>query len=456
MKLGMTLALLAALAIVGWIVWQANSQGQDVEAAAVTRGEIREFVDEQGVTSLPRTYVITMPFEGRLEPISLSEGEHVQRGEVVAQIVTKDLAEEVAVARTAVERLEAQIAENNDVTVELTSRQQAEHFVDSMEDTVQAAEARKKATSEKLQLAETSLGRFRRLLETRASTPDQVERAEVGLVEAEVDYQQSDLIWKSMASIKAATALLPTMISQQIARKDLSREVLEKQRAEAEVRLEQALTRQERGVMRSPVDGVVLERFVENEQLLSGGAQLLEIGRLEELEVEAEILSQDVVRISAGDEAEIYGPAVGAALGEGLPGVVHKIHPEGFTKKSSLGVEQQRVIVVVRFASPSIDGVLARGVKVGYRVRVHITTEVKANALLAPRSALFRAPDGSWRVYRIVDGRARLTAVETGLMNDQTVEITQGLDEQAVVVLAPENSLTDGNRVRPLLREIQH
>jgi HlyD family secretion protein len=431
-----------------------NGRGLPVEAATVSTGEIREFVDEQGVTALPRTYVITMPFEGRLEPISLSAGDPVKAGEPVAQIVTKDLNEEVTLARTAVERLDAQIAENNDISVEMTTRQQAEHFVDSMADTVKAAEARKTATAEKLQLAESTLGRLRSLFRRQppAAAPEEVERAEVGLVDAQVDYQQSDLIWKSMASIKAATALLPTIVTQQIAKKDLSREVLDKQRADAEVRLRQALTRQERGVMHSPVDGVVLDRLVDNEKLLPGGAELMEIGRLEDLEVEAEILSQDVVRVSEGDEVEIYGPALGVSQGAGVRGIVHKIHPEGFTKKSSLGVEQQRVKVVVHFGPEVLAQFLQHGVRVGYRVRVRIFTDAKSNALLVPRSALFRAADGRWQVYRIADNQARLTPVNVGLMNDQTVEIASGLRAGDVVILAPENSITDGTAVAPILK----
>jgi HlyD family secretion protein len=428
-----------------------RSPGQRVEAAAVAVGEIREFVDEQGTTALPRTYVVTMPFEGRLEPISLSAGDRVKEGDPVAQIVPKDLAEEVELARTAVERLEAQIAENDAVAVELTQKRQAEYFVDSMDDTVKAAEARKTATAEKLQLAETTLGRLRRLLPQRAATQEQVEQAEVRLVEAQVDFQQSDLIWKSMASIKAATALLPTMISQQIENKDLSREVLEKQKAEAQVRLQQALTRQERGVMLSPVDGVVLERLVDNEQFLPGGAELLEMGRLEELQIEAEVLSQDVVRIEEGDLVEIYGPAVGAAEGQGIRGRVSKIHPEGFTKRSSLGVDQQRVIVDVELAGDALDELIRRGVRVGYRVRVRIFTDHKKNALLVPRSALFRGADGGWRVYQVIDGRARLQPVTVGLMNDEIVEIASGLEQGATVILAPENTLTEGARVDPAI-----
>ncbi len=453
MKTWIVLAVIMATVVVGIVVWRVNAGGMPVEAAKVRVGKIQEFVDEQGVTTLPRSYVITMPFEGRLEPISLSAGDPVKEGEPVAQIVPQDLANEVAIAQTAVERLHAQIAENNDISVELTTRQQAEHFVESMADTVQAAETRKTATSEKMQLAERLLGRLRSLLPRNATTEEEVDRAEFALVEAQVDYQQSDLIWKAMASVRAATALLPTLVSQQIAKKELSREVLEKQKVDAEVRLRQALTRQERGVMRSPIDGIVLERLVDNEQLLQGGAALLEIGRLEELEVEAEILSQDVVHIRDDDDVEIYGPALGDSQGHGVRGRVFKVHPEGFTKRSSLGVEQQRVRVVIHFADDALEQVIQLGVRVGYRVRARIVTETRLNALIVPRSAIFRAADGGWQVYRIHEGRATLTPVKTGLMNDESVEIASGLDSSSIVILAPENTLAQGTRVTALLRK---
>ena len=94
---------------------------------------------------------------------------------------------------------------------------------------------------------------------------------------------------------------MPRMVTEVIQRKTLTRAVLEKEQQEAEARLRQALTRQERGVMRTNVTGVVLERAVSNEQFLAGGTVLLKIGQPERLEVETEVLSEDVVRVRKGD-----------------------------------------------------------------------------------------------------------------------------------------------------------
>ena len=226
--------------------------------------------------------------------------------------------------------------------------------------------------------------------------------------------------------------------------------MLEKQRAEAQARLRQILTQRERGTMRSPVDGVVLQRLVENEQHLSAGTELLTIGQLDQLEVETDVLSQDVVRVQNGDPVEVYGPAVGASVGEGVLGTVYQIYPAGFTKISSLGVEQQRVKVIVRFASQVVQQLRQLEVGVDYRVRVRIFTDQQPQALVVPRAALFRGPDGTWQLFAVAGNKAQLQSVEVGLMNDAAAEITSGLEAGQQVILAPDTNLTHGRRIKPI------
>jgi HlyD family secretion protein len=207
------------------------------------------------------------------------------------------------------------------------------------------------------------------------------------------------------------------------------------------------MIQRDRGVMESPVDGVVLERLIEDEQFLPAGTELMTIGQLDALEVEADVLSQDVVRVGPGDQAEVYGPAVSAALGNGVRGTVRKIYPAGFTKISSLGVEQQRVKVVVQLAAEDIQNLREMGVGVDYRVRVRIFTEQKSDALVVPRSALFRGPHGGWQVFAAESGKAVLRNVTVGLMNDAVAEIAEGLSDGDRVILSPETSLLPGVRV---------
>lgn len=444
---------LVLVALVAAGLAYALTGGVTVQAAKVERREIREFIDEQGKTRLPHTYLITMPYSGRIEPIEMVERQPVKKGQVVARIVPSDLQDEVAEAEAAVERLDASIAENQDHRVELRTREQAELFHQSMLSTVKAAEARLRAGLERLNYAESYLSRIRKLVPSGAKTEDDVEQAEVQHVEAAVDYQQDALVAEATKSIEAATALLPKLVTDYIARKDLSREVLEKQKSEALARLRQAETRQQRGTMTSPIDGIVLGREESNERYLAAGTVLLEIGRLEDLEIEADVLSQDVVRVEVGDPVVIYGPATGREVERGFRGRVKRVNPAGFTKISSLGVEQQRVKVIVEFDPGDLAQLRKeRDIGVDYRVRVRIITDSKPSALTVPRSAVFRSADGGWQALAVRNGVARLVNVELGLRNDDRVEIVKGLQENDIVVLAPESDLVEGTRVRPLVR----
>ncbi len=424
----------------GWF-----SAGVPVEAAAVKRGAIREFIDEQAKTRLPQTYLITMPFQGRIEAVTLSEGMRVKKDEVVAQIVPRDLDLAVDEATAAVQRLEASIKENADVNVEESAYRQAKQFVLSTAATVKAALERVRSGKAKLDYAEKYLARIQQLALTKASTQEDLDQAVLQKVQSDVDYQTDQLVHAAMVAISAATDLLPTMVQQYIERKRLGEAVLAKQKAEAEARLQQVLQEKQRGTMCSPVDGVVLDRFITNERFLVAGREILEIGRLEDMEVEADVLTLDVVTAKIGDQVEIYGPAIGKPSAKG---VVTRIYPAGFTKVSSLGVEQQRVKVIVGFAKQDLDRLITeRGLGAGYRVRVRIFTAENLNALVIPRTALFRSANNRWQVYVIRGDRARIQDVEVGLMNDEQVEILKGLQQSDMVILVPESSLTDGIRV---------
>jgi HlyD family secretion protein len=441
------------LLVVAWAALAMVNGGVSVQAAKVARGPIREIVDEQAKTRLPIDYKITMPFAGRIEDIELEEGAEVESGQVVAQIAPKDLDYEVDEAQAAVDRLAASIIESQDTSVEEGMRQQALKFVESMAKTVAAAENRKIAGEKQVEVAARKLANTQEIFQSKTGgvTQEKVDEDDLRHVEAQVDFRQDILVAESIKAIEAATLLMPQMVADYITRKGLQTTVLDKEKSEAQARLEQALLSRERGTMKSPVDGIVLERLITHEQYLPAGEVLVRIGDLRKMEVEADVLSEDATAVRPGQAVEIYGPGVGAS---GLVrGSVERVYPAGFTKLSSLGVEQQRVKVIVRLEPAALDELLEAKVGVDYRVRVRIFTAASENALVVPRSAIFRSPDGGWQVFAATGGRARLTPVEVGLMNDDAAEIKSGLAEGDLVVLAPETSLTEGARVKAVVRE---
>ena len=443
--------IVVGAAAVGVAAWRLTSSGIPVQATRAKLGPIRQFVDERGKTRLPEPVLITMPFAGRIEEIPLSEGQVVRQGEVVARVSPKDLAEEVAEALAAVERLEASLIETSDVSLEKTAKAQADLFVESMNANVAAAEAKLRADKSRLEYAETFLGRVQRLVPIGAETEDDLELARLARVEKEVAYRQDVLTLESQKALQAATLLMPQLLTEYMIRKRLAADVLTKQKSEAQARLQIAQLRQTRGTIVSPIDGVVLQRAIRDAQFLSGGTMLLRLGQLDSLEVETDVLSSDAGRIRPGCQVEIYGPAIGD---NPAAGVVERVFPTGFTKISSLGVEQQRVTVIVRFDDGELAPLLReRHLGVDYRVRVRMITDQKEETLVVARSALFRDGKGEWAVFVIRHDRVVLQTVDVGLMNDGQVEILGGLDAGDVVVVAPENGLSDGTRVAPTLRE---
>lgn len=439
------LAVAAILLVAAGLSFSQWTGGKSVESRKVQRGKIVELIDEQAKTRLPETHLVTMPYAARIEPIAFDEGARVEKGQVVAQVVQRDLELQVRQAEAAYERLQAAYAENADTSVEDTSHKQALAFVASMTATVAAARERVKAGKAKLEYAQGNYERIKSLRPSGAKSLDDEERALLLKIESEVEYRQDQLILAAVEATQTATGLMPTMVLQYIGRKGLTGEVWKKQQAEALAALEQAKVDLARGTMTSPASGVVLERYDSNERYVAAGTVLLRIGELDRLEVEAEVLTQDVGNVKPGDTAEVYGPAIGD---QPAAAVVDRIYPAGFTKISSLGVEQQRVKVILKFTSQDLQRLREqRRLGVEYRVRVRIFTAQKDDALTIPRSALFRGPDGTWQVFAIRDGTAALQDVEIGLLNDEAVEIVEGLAEDEEVILAPESSITDGVRV---------
>ena len=451
MRTWMLVAVAVALAAAAAVGFTSLRSGVPVEAAAAARGAIREYIDEEGKTRLAETYLVTMPYDGRIEPIELIEGTAVTKGQVVAKITPIDIELQLAEAQAIVDRLKASIKENDDVTVEGTALEQTLSMVESVDRTVEAAAARVKSGQAKLDFAEKQLARVRRLQSTGAQTEQQLDEAEVNQVESSVQYQQDNLVLRATEAMRAAMALTPTMVRQYIQRKDLTHAVLAQQLAEAEVNMREVEKNAQLGSMVSPVDGVILERAISNERQVAAGTVLLRIGRWEDLEIEADVLSQDVVRVKPGQSVAIDGPTIGTTPAKAE---VTRIFPAGFTKTSSLGVEQQRVKVIMKFAEGDLKRLREQNdIGVHYRVRVRIFTDEATGGLVIPRSALFRGANNDWRVFVIRDGRAHLQAVKVGLSNDDAAEITSGLSENEQVILAPETNLQEGQAVEVIQTE---
>ncbi|WP_227819745.1 efflux RND transporter periplasmic adaptor subunit [Aurantiacibacter atlanticus] len=192
--------------------------------------------------------------------------------------------------------------------------------------------------------------------------------------------------------------------------------------------------------LRAPASGRILEVMQESAATLAAGTPIVEIGDVgSDLEVLVELLSTDAVTVSLGDPVLVEGWGGDTPL----RGAVVQLEPQGFTKVSALGVEEQRVNAIVRL---SADQPESAGLGSGFRVEARIIVWQDRDALIVPASALFR-DQGRWAVLAVDGGEAVLRRVTIGRNNGTQAQVLEGLEEGAQVVLYPSSDLADGESV---------
>ncbi len=190
----------------------------------------------------------------------------------------------------------------------------------------------------------------------------------------------------------------------------------------------------------SPESGSVLRVTQESETSLTAGTAIMELGNPSDIEIVTDLLSSDAVKVKPGSDVLIDNWG-----GERpLKGKVQRIEPFGFTKISALGVEEQRVNVIIDFVDPQIARTRLGH---GYRVIARLVKWSGDNVLQVPISALFRDA-GIWSVFVMRNGKAGLVRVKVGRMNDERAQILEGLEPGNSVILHPSEKIEDGTRIR--------
>jgi HlyD family secretion protein len=161
------------------------------------------------------------------------------------------------------------------------------------------------------------------------------------------------------------------------------------------------------------------------------------------------VLTEDAMRLEVGMSVDLVAEAAGGGVSERVhAGIVRRIEPAAFTKLSTLGVEEQRVRVAIRF-----DPAPPAGLGVGFRLQARFTTRRKADALLVPRFSVLERPDGRRVVLVVEDGKIAERAIVPGLESERVVEVVSGLAPDQAIVASPSSDLVLGGAVRTRIVE---
>ncbi|HEY0633954.1 MAG TPA: HlyD family efflux transporter periplasmic adaptor subunit [Gammaproteobacteria bacterium] len=378
-------ALLGA-ALIGAIAYGFRPQPRMVDAAHVATGPLQVTVQEEGKTRVIDRYVISSPVAGYVPRITQRVGDKVDPA------MTLELLEPLPAP-----------------ALDARSRASAAARVEAAKAALQVSEANARASQADAEQARSEVQRLEELGEARSVSENELDRARAN-ADAKAALQRS-----------AAFAV------------DVSRHEL----AAARTALKYAGGEQsaERIAITTPVNGRVLRLYQQSEGVVGAGQPLLEVGDPAQLEVVVEVLSADAVRIAPGMRVVIerWG-------GEPLEGKVRLVEPVGFTKISALGVEEQRVLVIVDFNSPPAQW---QQLGDGYRVDARFILWEGDKVLQIPASALFRH-DGGWAVFVIDNNEARLRQVVPGKRSGLAAQIHEGLQEGETVITHPDEKIADG------------
>lgn len=388
LKRGAVAAVL--LAIAGAIGWSLLPRPAPVETAVIRRGPLAVTVEEGGRARVQDRYVVTAPLAGTLARIELHPGDPVAAGAVLARIAP----------------LPPPL---------LDARSRSE-----VDGRVAVARARQKQAATGVQRAEAN----RRYADTElARTQALGERGAVPRAELERQQLAADLAARELESARFGAAIAADELATANA---------------LAARLGRRPPADEELVVRAPVPGRVLRVLAASEGAVGPGTPLVELGDPDRLEVVIDVLTADAAVIPAGAAVTLSGWG-----GAPLRGTVRLVEPSATTRVSALGVEEQRVAVIVDLLDPPAAW---RGLGDGWRVEASIVTWSAPDVVLVPLAAVFR--DGAaWAVYLVDGGRAHLRHVELGRRGATDAEVVAGLTAGQRVVFHPGERIADGTRV---------
>lgn len=367
-----------------------------VDLETVARGSLMSTLSEEGETRVKERFVISAPLAGRVLRIELEPGDPVIAGETVL----------------------ATFEPSDPTLLDARGRAEAEGRVRAAQASVGGARADQQRAKAEVAFWETENRRIARLAQDGIVAQGDLEAAQLEL-ETRRDVLESARFAVQTAEHQLSVARAALRYAGPQGRNPKgSEEVME---------------------LTSPIEGTVLRRLRESEVVVGPGEPLLEVGDASRLEVVADYLSRDAVQIRPGQRVILdeWGG------GEPLEGIVRRVEPAGFMKVSALGVEEQRVNVLIDFSEPREAWA---NLGDGFRVAVQVVLWEGEDLLKIPVSSLFRAGE-DWAVFVVEGGVARQVPVEIGNRSGLEAEVVSGLTEGQQVIVHPSDEIEDGAKV---------
>lgn len=383
-----------AVLIVAGLIYSLSPQPVLIEISVVEEKPLLVSIREEGITRVKDRYVVSAPVSGYMRRVNLEVGDRIEQGQTLTEL----------------EPLRSDVLDPR-------RRAEAEARVSASRSALLSAQENAEAAKADAELAQTEYNRKAPLAASGSISQEELSQTSTNLQRAQAVLRSSQFaVDVAQYELDAASTALQYSAAQ-----------------------ENPGVLKERVPILSPISGAILKRYRQSEGVVSAGEALLEVGDSAALEIAVDALSADAANIHAGMDVILTNWG-----GAPLNAVVRLVEPVGFTKISALGVEEQRVWVILDIVSPQ-EQWLSLGD--GYRVEAEFLVWQEDTVLQVPASSLFRHA-GGWAVYLVAQGRAHLTPVQIGQRNGLQAQIVSGLKPGQQVVSYPDSQLQDGSRVR--------
>ena len=382
------------VAVTATLVWLFRPTPVAVDLADVTRGPMQVTISDEGEARVRDVFVVSAPIAGLMRRVELEPGDHV---------IAND---------TVIARLEPSVP----MFLDERTVAEARAGVEAADAATNFAQAQLRRAEAERDFAQSELQRLRALASQQSISRNDLDAAErrAKTAVAAVAEAEASLRMRRSELVQARARLLNPVASRRAKDCDCI-------------------------VVRSPISGSVLRVMQESEGTVTAGTPILEIGDPANLEIRVDLLSEEAVQVRPGQPVRVEGWGGAAAL----RGVVRRVEPFAYTKISALGIEEQRVSVLIDISEARERW---RSLGHGYRVEPYIVVWEGKDVVQVPQSALFREGD-RWAVFVVEENVARVRRVEVGRQNGTHAQIVGGLNAGERIVLHPNDRIASGSRV---------
>lgn len=433
--------LILLLCVIGTIVWFLRpTKSSFVITTPVVEQTISEYIEEEGKAQLQNEVKIFPSLAGYLGAVSVDVGDEVQQGQVLAVIDPLQQQKELDALQAEIRGLQARIQGLKQTKPKKDEYQKAKLLVNQAQKQYEIAQREVEILHKQFIQTQRDYERIRQLHAQKIATTQEldnittkyhIEQESVAKCQLQLEVTQQNL---SIA--ETGLGLLQDAEDDQEYLQQVYLSQIQATQAKITI-LENDLKKTQ---LIAPFHGIVLERVTRGNLHLSfvtPDYYILKIGDLDSIEIKVDILSDDIPKIKIAQRALVFGPAVGP---QKIEGRVKKIYPTAFTKISSLGIEQQRVAVLIDIPKKQVQ------LYPGYRVDVRIFTQEIPHVLVIPSRAVFIL-SGKKCCFVVQNNQAQLQHLQVGVETEEETEVKSGLQVGQKVILDPPSDLAPGQQV---------